>query len=145
MTSTAEGETAQPGNRTGADDPVLMSKITVPGPPDWAVRRPRIEKLIAEGAQGPLTVVSGPPGAGKTVAIALWAAATSYPCSLAWISLDSYDNQPRAFWSHVAAALRLRRASKSRGFPRSRAAGPFSTMYSCCGWCRRWPCRTRRW
>jgi LuxR family transcriptional regulator, maltose regulon positive regulatory protein len=41
------------------------------------------------------------------VAIALWAAATSYPCSLAWISLDSYDNQPRAFWSHVAAALRL--------------------------------------
>ena len=107
MTSTAEGETAQPGNRTGADDPVLMSKITVPGPPDWAVRRPRIEKLIAEGAQGPLTVVSGPPEAGKTVAIALWAAATSYPCSLAWISLDSYDNQPRAFWSHVAAALRL--------------------------------------
>ena len=106
MTSTAEEGTAQPGNRTGADDPVLMSKITAPGPPDWAVRRPRIEKLIAEGAQGPLTVVSGPPGAGKTMAIALWAAA-SYPGRLAWISLDGYDNQPRAFWSHVAAALRL--------------------------------------
>jgi LuxR family transcriptional regulator, maltose regulon positive regulatory protein len=90
----------------GADDPVLMSKITAPGLPVWAVARPRIERLIAEGARGPLTTVTGPPGAGKTMAIALWAAAGTYPGPLAWISLDGYDNRPKVFWSYVAAALR---------------------------------------
>lgn len=114
MTGRAEGA-AQPGNRAGADDPVLMSKITAPGPPGWAVPRPRIDKLIADGVRGPLTVITGPPGAGKTVAVALWAAATTFPCRLAWISLDSYDNQPRAFWSHVAAALRLAGIEVPRG------------------------------
>lgn len=92
--------------RADADNPVLESKITVPEVPGWAVARPRIEKLIAEGARGPLTVVTGPPGAGKTVAIASWAAAATYPGVLAWVSLDEHDNAPRTFWSYVVAALR---------------------------------------
>ena len=59
-----------------ANDPILASKITAPDVPDWAVPRPRITKLIAEGTRWcPLTVVTGPPGAGKTMALALWAAA----------------------------------------------------------------------
>ena len=59
-----------------ADVPILASKITAPGVPGWAVRRPRVTKLIAEGARRcPLTVVTGPPGAGKTTALAQWAAA----------------------------------------------------------------------
>ena len=92
--------------RPWADDPVLMSKITVPHLPGWAVARPRIERAIAEGARGPLTTVTGPPGAGKTMAIALWAAASTHPGALVWITLDDYDNQPKVFWSYVVAALR---------------------------------------
>jgi LuxR family transcriptional regulator, maltose regulon positive regulatory protein len=92
--------------RAETDDPVLMSKVTVPEVPGWAVARPRIEKLIAEGAQGSLTSVTGPPGAGKTMAIASWAAARTFPCTLAWVTLDDYDNKPRIFWSYVVAALR---------------------------------------
>lgn len=54
--------------------PILASKITAPGVPGWAVARPRVTKLIAEGAQWcPLTVVTGPPGVRKTMALALWA------------------------------------------------------------------------
>src|SRR5438552_7059212 len=88
-----------------ADPPVLASKITAPGAPGWAVPRPRITKLIAEGRRWcPLTVVTGPPGAGKTIALALWAAAEPGP--VAWVSLDDYDNRPRVFWSYVVAALR---------------------------------------
>jgi LuxR family transcriptional regulator, maltose regulon positive regulatory protein len=49
----------------------------MPELPDWAVTRPRIDKLIADGARGPLTSVTGPPGAGKTMAVAAGAAATS--------------------------------------------------------------------
>jgi LuxR family transcriptional regulator, maltose regulon positive regulatory protein len=92
--------------QAGADDPVLISKVTVPELPGWAVARPRIDKLIAAGTRGPLTSVTGPPGAGKTMSIASWAAASSYPCTLVWITLDDYDNRPRVFWSYVVAALR---------------------------------------
>jgi LuxR family transcriptional regulator, maltose regulon positive regulatory protein len=84
--------------------PILAAKITVPGVPEWAVPRPRITKLIAEGTRRcPLTIVTGPPGAGKTMALALWAAAQ--PGTVAWISLDDFDNQPGAFWSYAVAAL----------------------------------------
>jgi LuxR family maltose regulon positive regulatory protein len=93
-------------HRADADDPVLVSKVTAPEVPGWAVVRPRIDKLIADGACCPLTSITGPPGAGKTMAIASWAAASTSPCALAWITLDEYDNKPRVFWSYVVAALR---------------------------------------
>jgi LuxR family maltose regulon positive regulatory protein len=94
------------GPRQAGSDPVLMSKITMPGLPDWAIARPRIDKLMEKGARGTLTSVTGPPGAGKTMAIASWAAGRSVPYTPAWITLDDYDNRPRVFWSYVAAALR---------------------------------------
>ena len=94
------------GQATGPDDLVLTSKITMPGLPPWAVSRPQIDKLIADGARGPLTTVTGPPGSGKTMAIASWAAVNSDPAILVWITLDDYDNRPEVFWSYVVAALR---------------------------------------
>ncbi len=94
------------GQSASADDPVLVSKIIAPSLPPWAVSRPRIESIIAAGARGPLTTVTGPPGAGKTMAITLWAAARTEPGALVWITLDEYDNRPRVFWSYVVAALR---------------------------------------
>jgi LuxR family transcriptional regulator, maltose regulon positive regulatory protein len=88
-----------------AANPILTANITVPEVPHWAVRRPRITKLIAEGIRRhPLTVVTGPPGAGKTTALALWAAAE--PRTVAWVCLDHVDYQPHLFWSYVVAALR---------------------------------------
>ena len=70
------------------------------------VARPRLDQRIAEGAGGPLTVVTGPPGAGKTTALASWAATSMTPVRVAWVTLDEYDNQPGSFWSHVVKALR---------------------------------------
>jgi LuxR family maltose regulon positive regulatory protein len=104
--TTREHRAARRARRPGpGGSPVLTSKITVPGVPPWAVRRPRIERLIARGTQGPLTSVTGPPGAGKTMAITLWAAACAGTGPLAWITFDHYDNQPKIFWSYVLAAL----------------------------------------
>jgi hypothetical protein len=41
--------------------PILASKVTVPSVPDWALPRPRITKLIAQGTRWrPLTVVTAP-------------------------------------------------------------------------------------
>ena len=94
------GPSAGPGG-----DPILASKITVPDVPAWSVQRPRITELIARGTRWcPLTVITGPPGAGKTMALALWAAAE--PGAVAWLSVDEYDNRPGVFWSYAIAALR---------------------------------------
>ncbi len=89
-----------------AGDPVLVSKITRPVLPGWVVGRPRIDKLITRGSGGPLTILTGPPGAGKTMALASWAAGLTTPGLLAWVTLDRYDNRPTVFWSYVVAALR---------------------------------------
>jgi LuxR family transcriptional regulator, maltose regulon positive regulatory protein len=102
-----------------ASDPILTSKITPPNVPDWAVPRPRITRLIAEGARWcPLTVVTGPPGAGKTMALALWAAAE--PGAVAWVGLDEFDNRPGVFWSYMVAALR----QAGVAVPKALRAGP---------------------
>ena len=90
---------------TWVGDPILMSKVTVPGLPGWVVPRPRLDKLIGQGARGPITTVTGPPGAGKTMALALWAAGQE-GSPIAWVTLDDYDDRPRSFWSYVLAALR---------------------------------------
>jgi len=124
MATYAAEQVAPPTRRpaASADILILASKITVPGVPDWTVPRPRITKLIAEGTRWcPLTVVTGPPGAGKTMALALWSAAEAGP--VAWVSLDDYDNQPGVFWAYVAAALRRSGAAVPRA-PSAAARGP---------------------
>jgi ATP/maltotriose-dependent transcriptional regulator MalT len=88
------------------DEDLLISKITPPARPDWLVSRRRIGTLISAGTGGPLTVITGPPGAGKTLAIASWAADHSAPGPVAWVSMDPYDNRPGTFWCHVAESLR---------------------------------------
>jgi len=99
----ASARTKRPASLVG--DPILTSKITAPDVPSWAVQRQRITDLIAEGTRWcPLTVVTGPPGAGKTMAVALWAAAEAGP--VAWVGLDEFDDAPGVFWSYVVAALR---------------------------------------
>jgi LuxR family transcriptional regulator, maltose regulon positive regulatory protein len=115
VTKTAVGG---PANWLGTDanDPILTSKITVPSVPGWAVQRPQIDRLIAEGATRPLTVVTGPPGAGKTMALALWAD-THSSGALAWVTLDDYDNRPRVFWSYVITALRRAGVDVPRTLP----------------------------
>src|ERR1700729_2915847 len=82
-----------------ADD-VLPSKTFPPVCQGWVIRRSRIEERIAAG---PLTVVTGPPGAGKTTAVASGAAGRQGP--VAWVTLDPYDSQPDVFWSAVVTAL----------------------------------------
>jgi len=98
-----------------ARDPILQSKITAPALPPWLVPRPRLEKRIAQGADGPLTSITGPPGAGKTMAAASWAAGQDTG-PVAWVTVDEYDNRPEVFWSYVVAAFR------QAGVPVSRAA-----------------------
>ena len=95
---------ARPRQQPGGANRVLQAKIVAPSVPGWMVSRPRIEKRIDEGTAGPLTVITGPPGAGKTMAVASWAAARPGP--VAWVTLDHYDSRPKVFWSTIVEAMR---------------------------------------
>ena len=117
MSSPDARGSARSRGRGDQHDPVLTSKITRPDLPAWAVSRPRIDKLVAEGVRGPLTSITGPPGAGKTMAIVAWAATASYPGTLAWLTVDDYDNRPRVFWAYVVAALRRAGVAVPRVLP----------------------------
>lgn len=59
---------AEPGDHVAGRAHVL------PGRAGWEVLRPRLVERLRKGTRGPLTVVTGPPGAGKTVAVSQWAA-----------------------------------------------------------------------
>jgi LuxR family maltose regulon positive regulatory protein len=52
-----------------------------------------------------LLLVCTPAGFGKTTLVADWAASASWP--VAWLSLDTGDNDPARFWRYVVAALDL--------------------------------------
>ena len=107
MATQVANQMAARGRRptVSAGVPIVPAKITAPGVPDWVLARPRITELIAQGTRWcPLTVLTAPAGAGKTMALALWTAAQ--PGTVAWICLDDYDNRPEVFWSYVVAALR---------------------------------------
>jgi LuxR family maltose regulon positive regulatory protein len=95
--------------RTPANDtwkPFLSAKTSPPELPAWTVARPRIDRCIGKGVQrGTVTVVSGPPGAGKTVALAQWLANSRWPGPVAWLALDEYDDTADHFWRHLVAAL----------------------------------------
>ncbi|MGQ0573800.1 MAG: LuxR C-terminal-related transcriptional regulator [Pseudonocardia sp.] len=86
--------------------PLVGTKLYVPRPRRALVPRPRLAERLSYGAAETLTLVSAPAGFGKTTLLAEWAAAVSGDGpSVAWVSLDSRDNQPVTFWTYVVSAL----------------------------------------
>ncbi len=83
---------------------LLTAKLAVPHLPPGLVVRQRLVDRVAAGAKGPVTLVIAGPGWGKTQLVASWAKIDPGP--VAWVSLDSHDNDPVVFWSYLLAALR---------------------------------------
>ena len=91
------------------------TKLAPPAPPNDLVGRERLHAALSAGVSGPLTLVSAPPGAGKTVMVASWVSAGAAPGPVAWASLDQGDADRHRFWRLVAAALRVGVAVPRRG------------------------------
>ncbi len=88
------------------EEPELLDgKFRVPATAPDVVHRERLTALIEEATERPVTVVTAPPGAGKTVACAGWAAARARSRRIAWLGLDEGDRDPARFWACVTAAL----------------------------------------
>ena len=103
--SHASAETLQPGQQRPR---FLEGKLQIPQPRFPVLRRRRISGLLDQATRNRVTLVSGPAGAGKTMACATWAAAPSQARRVVWLSLDA-DDQQAWFWAYVCAGLaRLR-------------------------------------
>ncbi len=85
--------------------PLLKTKLYVPRIRSELVQRPRLIERLDRGIRSghKLTLVSAPAGFGKTTLLANWIRSSDR--SVAWLSLESSDNDPARFWSYVIAAL----------------------------------------
>ncbi|MCM2416709.1 LuxR C-terminal-related transcriptional regulator [Streptomyces sp. RKAG293] len=85
-------------------DPILSARFAVPAVPRILVPRPGLLERLTTGVQGPVTFVSGPAGAGKSVLTAHWVSQYRGPGTVAWLSVEPGDS-PDNFWAHVLEAL----------------------------------------
>ncbi|HEX3489198.1 MAG TPA: LuxR C-terminal-related transcriptional regulator [Streptosporangiaceae bacterium] len=94
--------------------PLLEDKLRPPRLSLTVLRRRRVTDLLEAATAHRVTLVSGPAGAGKTVACASWAAARpagrAAGAQAAWLTADAEDRDPVRFWQYVLAALVRARA-----------------------------------
>src|SRR5215207_121276 len=84
---------------------MMSVKFRVPAVRPRVVVRPSLVDRVSAGVHGPLTLVSAPAGAGKTVLASAWVSAAAAPGPVTWLTLDEGDEQPGVFWSYVLAGL----------------------------------------
>ena len=77
--------------------------VTRPGA-GGIVSRPRLFERLATPAR--VTVVSAPPGSGKTVLLRSWISQAGLADSAAWVPVRRGERDPQQFWLSVLGALR---------------------------------------
>jgi LuxR family maltose regulon positive regulatory protein len=85
----------------------LSTKLYRPRGRASLVSRARLTERLRQGLAGPLTLVSAPPGYGKTTLVSETVTALSQP--VAWLSLDESDSDPVRFGTYFVAALQTLR------------------------------------
>ena len=88
--------------------PLLSTKLITPPLTGGVVSRAHLFTRLNEAR--PLTILSAPPGFGKTTLLSTWLRQVITRVDLtlpliSWLSLDEDDNDPVRFWSYVIAAL----------------------------------------
>ena len=82
---------------------LLKTKLAIPPLRSDVVSRPRLLKKLNEGANRKLSLLSAPPGFGKTTLLSEWILKKKLPA--AWFSIDESDNDPISFLTYMIAAL----------------------------------------
>jgi LuxR family maltose regulon positive regulatory protein len=93
---------------TLTEPPLLRTKISIPQIPSGFVSRLRLNEQIHRGVQGPLTLLAAPAGFGKTLLLLEWAKESHLP--VAWLTLDSGDNDLSRFFRYLIGALQNKEA-----------------------------------
>lgn len=91
---------------------LLQTKLRPPRLAHDPIPRPKLFDLLDAGENDVLTLVSAPPGYGKSVLLASWLAERKL--SYAWISLDESDNDPESFFQYLVAAIHQQHATSCK-------------------------------
>src|SRR5690349_407699 len=86
-----------------SDGPLLATRMLMPRTPARIVTRTHVGARLQRGLERPLSLLTAPPGFGKTTSLAAWVRQVETP--VAWVSLDESDNEPGQFWAYVLSAL----------------------------------------
>ena len=88
--------------------PLLQTKLYIPRPKSPRVSRPRLLGKLDSLLERKLALVSAPAGFGKTTLLSEWIDHQDqgqFPLQVAWLSLDSNDNNPARFLNYFVGAL----------------------------------------
>jgi len=121
--------------------PLLATRLAPPRLPLWLVERTRLLRDLDAIYTHPLTLVSASAGSGKTTLLSAWVAASKPQTSgakpaqaqlaVAWLSLDTLDNDPMRFWASCIASLQSslpRLGVEALALLHAREAPPLSTI-----------------
>ena len=98
------------GARTSHPTSLLLPKLLPPRLPSPLVERPRLLERLDAALECKLTLLVAPAGYGKTTVVNQWMndrRAHDRSRSLAWVSLDSGDNDLYRFWRYIIAACQM--------------------------------------
>src|SRR2546423_10721253 len=106
MTGSAPAKAPHAGVNRGF--PRVGGRAASLAPPSLAqamVVRPRLHALIDRGIEHRLTLISAPPGSGKTMLLLSWLATYEGRGPVAWLSLAEHSDEQSTFWYDLAAAI----------------------------------------
>jgi LuxR family maltose regulon positive regulatory protein len=83
--------------------PLVRTKLYIPKVRRGLVSRPRLSDRLSRTSHPRLTLLSAPPGFGKTTLLAAWLDAAER--AVAWVSLEETERRADAFWTYVVTAL----------------------------------------
>jgi len=83
---------------------LLSTKFTSPRVSSSLVSREALLDRLDEGLDYKLTLLSAPAGFGKSTLVSAWIAQRRDRLDVAWVALDTGDNDPVRFWRYVLTA-----------------------------------------
>jgi LuxR family maltose regulon positive regulatory protein len=107
QTTRERRETGEPASHPTS---LLLPKLLPPRLPSPLVERPRLLERLDAALECKLTLLVAPAGYGKTTVVNQWMnnrRAHNRSRPLAWVSLDSGDNDLYRFWRYIIAACQM--------------------------------------
>lgn len=83
---------------------LLLTKFTIPPLRSMLLARSHLLTVLEQNRSIPLMLLSASAGFGKTTLLSAWASQRT--SNVAWLTLDTQDNDPAHFWTYVIASLR---------------------------------------